>query len=44
MIACSAFVNDEIRKEATDLGFDMTVEAPINSEVVKNILNLIEKR
>ena len=44
MIGCSSLINDKIWKEAMDLGFDMVLEAPIQSLTADNIINIINLR
>ena len=44
IIACSSHVDERIKKEALDIGFDIVTEAPIQYNMPQNIINIINIR
>lgn len=41
MVLCSSLVNNEIRQEALNVGFDLVFENPLNKEKLAQIQTLI---
>ena len=44
MIACSAYINPEIQKEAIEAGFDIVVQAPLTDKFLKEVVLEVKKR
>jgi hypothetical protein len=44
MIACSADMNSQIKKEAIDAGFDLVIQAPLTESFLKEVVEEIKRR
>ena len=38
LVACSAHISDSIEVKAKDCGFKMAVEAPLNTDILKDVI------
>ena len=36
LVACSGFINQEIKNKAIDSGFDLVIEQPLNVQTLRN--------